>query len=146
MPWGNPMACGMPADVWGLDGSGRGVRIGLWPHLPHGCRRLLSIMPMFGGSTVRFVSSSSSRDPASADPTGGLGSYGLCVHPGQGSLSLCCACVCVGVGGGGWGGLAQVVCRGVGGDAWLYCGLQVAAPIGPSPLTAALPLTPFPPQ
>ena len=30
-------------------------------------------------------------------------------------------------------------------DAWLCCYLQRAAPIGLSPLTAALPLNPFPP-
>ena len=31
-------------------------------------------------------------------------------------------------------------------DAWLCCCLQLAAPIGLSPLTAALPLSPFPPE
>ena len=40
------------------------------------------------------------------------------------------------------------VVRGGGGgwhDTWVCCGLQLAAPIGQSPLTAALPLNRFPP-
>ena len=39
---------------------------------------------MLSASTLRFVSSSFSLDLASADPTGGLGSNGVCVHPVQG--------------------------------------------------------------
>ena len=53
--------------------------------MPHGFHRLLSEVPMFSASTVRFVSSSSSLDPASADPTGSLRSNRL---PAQGRLVM----------------------------------------------------------
>ena len=36
------------ASTW----SGCSVRIGLWPRLPHGCHRPLSIMPVSGASTL----------------------------------------------------------------------------------------------
>ena len=79
--------------VWGGGGGGlrpRMVRL----HCPHEAwaapaprpQCLLSIMSVFGASAVRFVSSSSSLHTASASPTGVLGSTGLCMHPGQGSL------------------------------------------------------------
>ena len=40
----------------GLKWSGCIVCIRLWPRLPHGCHRLLSILPMLGALTVRDVS------------------------------------------------------------------------------------------
>ena len=36
----------------GLNWSGCSVRVRLQPRLPHGCHRLLTIVPIFGVSTV----------------------------------------------------------------------------------------------
>ena len=47
----------------GLKWLGCSVHIRLWPRLPLGVHRLLSIVPMFGASAVRFVSSGSSLAP-----------------------------------------------------------------------------------
>ena len=66
-----------PPPSPGIKWSGCNVRIRLWPRLPHGCHRLLSIMPMYGASAVRFVITSSTLVPASADCTGAAGSTGL---------------------------------------------------------------------
>ena len=51
---------------FGLQWSGCSVRIRLWPRLAQGCRRPLSIVPMYGASTVRFVITNSTLVPASA--------------------------------------------------------------------------------
>ena len=39
----------------GLKWSGRNVHNRLWPRLPHGCHRLLSIPPLYGAFTVRSL-------------------------------------------------------------------------------------------
>ena len=51
-----------------------------------------------------------------------------------------------GQGGSGWAAASAHKRGGVWHDAWLRCFLQRAAPAGLSPLTAALPLNPLPPQ
>ena len=62
------------------------VGFGLVPRPPHGCHRLLSIMPMSGAFTVGLVIISSTLVPASTNCTGAPGSTGLWAHPGQRSL------------------------------------------------------------
>ena len=54
----------------GLKWSGCGVRIRLWPRLPHGCQRLLSVPPLYRVITVRSVLPSAALVPASALYTG----------------------------------------------------------------------------
>ena len=57
----------------GLKWAGCSVRVGLWPGLPHGCHRVLSIMPRHGAFTVRFVIISPTLVPAAAARGGGGG-------------------------------------------------------------------------
>ena len=66
--------------------SGCSVRITLWPRLPHGGHRLLSIKPQCGASTVRLVSigQPSSLRPLPLQALRTL--QGVCVHPGPWSL------------------------------------------------------------
>ena len=79
---GAPELCLGGASTW----SGCRVRTKLWLRLPHGCHRLLSIMPASGAFTVQQLVRCSPLAPASAGSTSVLGSTGLGVHPGQGSL------------------------------------------------------------
>ena len=73
MPYDGGGSVGWIWGRWGgLKWSGCNVRITLWARLPHGCHRLLSIMPMYGAFTVQVLITSSTLIPASAGGGGGV--------------------------------------------------------------------------
>ena len=80
----------LPHKYLFLKWSGCIVRIRLWPRLPHGCHRLLSIRRRSALPQCELCPEVSPRS-CSCYPCCLLASTGLCVHPGQWSLPSCAA-------------------------------------------------------